>query len=58
MTNCTYCGLGIHGGCLKYSEWEKSNCDCKCEGDSNYQINDILSTNEGPDIKREATFST
>ncbi len=36
MTDCTYCELEIHGGCLKYSEWEKADCDCKCEGDRNY----------------------
>ncbi len=37
MTDCMYCELTIHGGCLR------GDCPCECKGDRNRFIKEHLS---------------
>ena len=52
MTDCMYCELLIHGGCLL------GDCTCKCEGDRNRFITEYLSDIREEEARKEPAFST
>ena len=53
MTDCMYCELTIHGGCLR------GDCTCECKGDRNKFITeDYLSDKRDEGTTNYPMFST
>jgi hypothetical protein len=52
MTECMYCEIAIHGGCLK------GECTCECKGDRNKFIKEQLSGKMEDGSKTTPAFST